>query len=73
MAQRSYGQYHGYFCHVEGGHGVLGRDYIMGPTTILMQQPCPVGLPETLTVAHVGGSIKGGGPLGYFWVHIGCL
>ena len=25
----------------------------MGPTRVIVQDPCPVGLPEILTIAHV--------------------
>ena len=28
------------------------RDYIMDPTQVIIQDPCPPGLPETLSVVH---------------------
>ena len=31
----------------------------MAPTKVLTLDPRPLGLPETLTVAHVGSSLKG--------------
>ena len=38
---------------MKGGHNrILERDHIMGPTRVLMQDPSPVGLPESLTMAH---------------------
>ena len=35
------------------GHGILCREYIMTPTRVLIQDPCPAGLPEISTGAHV--------------------
>ena len=32
---------------------MLNRDYIMGRTRLLIQDPCPLGLPEIFTAAHV--------------------
>ena len=29
-------------------------DYILGPTEVRKSNPCPLGLPEKLTVAHMG-------------------
>ena len=39
-----------YWCHTRNGHRVL---HVMGPTNVFIQDPCPLGLPEILTVAHV--------------------
>ena len=36
------------------GHRVLYRDFILTPTTILMQDACLLGLPESLTCVNVG-------------------
>ena len=34
-------------------HGVLHRDDdVMAPTTVLLKDPCPLGLPEMSTAAH---------------------
>ena len=30
----------------------IGSAYIVGPSKVLMQDPCPLGLPELLTVAR---------------------
>ena len=39
--------------HIKGGHRALSSYYIMGPSSVLMQDPCLSGLPETLIVPHV--------------------
>ena len=38
---------------MKGGHRALCRECKTGPTAFLVSDPCPFGLPETLTVAHV--------------------
>ena len=35
-----------------GGHRLLYGDYIIGPTEVPAQDPCPFGLPQILTVVH---------------------
>ena len=37
----------------EAAHRLLYRDFVTGPTEALIQDPCPPGLPEMSTVAHV--------------------
>ena len=39
-------------CIVGDGHGVLYRDYTMGPAGVRIWE-CPLGLPEILTVAYI--------------------
>ena len=51
--QVSYSQYYGYEAHIQGGHGILPRDYLMGIAEGLVSDPCPLGLPTVLTVAQM--------------------
>ena len=46
MAHMSYSQYCGKKGHVKGGHRTLFGDSIVGPTQVLMQDPCVFGLPD---------------------------
>ena len=39
--------------HIKDIHRILYGDHSMGPTNFLIWDPCPVGFPETLAVAHV--------------------
>ena len=39
--------------HVKGRHRTMNRDAIVGPTGVLIWDPCPFGLPELLTAAQV--------------------
>ena len=39
--------------HMKDGPTVLCRDSIMGSTNFVVKDPCPPGLLETLTVAHM--------------------
>ena len=38
---------------LNGGRRIPGRDGIVGPGGVLRRIPCPLGLPEILTVAHM--------------------
>ena len=38
------------------GHGMLESYYILARTTVLMRDPCLLGLPVVFAVAHVGGA-----------------
>ena len=50
----SYDQYSGWYRHIKDRHRVLYRDCVKDTTKLLKEDACPVGLPETLTVAHIG-------------------
>ena len=39
---------------IQGGHRILNRDIIVGPTRVRISDTCPLALPEMLTVAHAG-------------------
>ena len=41
---------------VSDGHRVLYRECILAPTKVLASDPCPLGLPEILTGAHIDGA-----------------
>ena len=47
----SFSQYHGWYGNLYDGHGLLYRDYAMGPARVLVivSDPCPIGLLETLS------------------------
>ena len=47
MAHMSTGQY-----SREQGNRVLHKDYVMTPTKVVAKDPCPLGSPETWTVAQ---------------------
>ena len=36
----------------EDGHRIVRWDSTIAPFDVFMQDPCPFGLPETMTVAH---------------------
>ena len=39
---------------MKDGHRVPYRDHLVGPTAeVLLEDPCPLDLPETLTMAHI--------------------
>ena len=38
---------------MKGGYGILYSGSTRGPNQVLKRDPCPFGLPEMLTVAHV--------------------
>ena len=38
---------------MKGGHGILTGTMFIVPTKALKLDPCPLGLPETTTEAHV--------------------
>ena len=40
------------------GHGALGRDYMMGPSTVLLRDPCPFGLPVVSTVVYLASGVE---------------
>ena len=40
--------------YIGGGHRILYRDYATGCVRVLIQDPCPCGLPEMLTIAVRG-------------------
>ena len=48
-----YSQYYGDQGHIKDGHTLLHSEYIMAPTTVLIQKCASFGLPKILTVAHV--------------------
>ena len=39
-------------CFIQDGHRFQRRDFIMDHATVLIYDPCPLGLPQILTVAH---------------------
>ena len=45
----SYNQHNGYWGHVKGGHAVLDKNFILGPTEVLIWNPCASGLPIVWT------------------------
>ena len=50
-----------YSQHYRGGHGILERDYIMSPTTVLTWDPCSFGQPIILTVGLLPKTNENGG------------
>ena len=48
----SYSQYYGQWGHIKSRRRTIMRP-CLGPTEVLMWDPCPFGLPDALTVAHV--------------------
>ena len=54
---------------------MLGTGFVRAPTTVLIWDPCHQGLPEVLTVAHVGiqGLVKGIGTLGNIRNYLGSV
>ena len=42
---------------IEDGHRVLYMGYIVAPTKVFIEDPCPFGQPIILTVAHADGPV----------------
>ena len=55
----------------QDGHRILYRGSFVGPTRVLLRDPCFLGLTEMLTVAHVEGvDCQPGIPLLILWFRL---